>query len=309
MNILITGGAGFIGSNLCEYMVKKGYNVYVLDNLSTGKIDNLSRLIESSKIKFYNGDIRDKKLVDNVMANIESIIHLAAIVSVPYSLDNPVETNDVNVGGTITLIKSALKHRVKSFIYISSCAVYGDPLYTPIDENHPTNPISPYAVSKLSGEEYVKLYTRLYNLRSVILRLFNVYGPKQSINPYSGVIVKFIQRLKDGKPPIIYGDGEQTRDFIYVLDVANAIELSLDYKGSSDVFNIGFGKEVTINKLANILMDIFNFKSKPIYEPKRPGDIIRSVADISKATKYLGFQPKTGLRDGLLNTLSYYVND
>jgi len=307
MNILVTGGAGFIGSNLVSDLVDKGFNVYVIDNLSTGDIENIRELIESNKIEFYKGDIRDQELISKVVNSCDVVIHCAAIVSVQYSIENPVETNSVNIDGTVNLLNTAVNSKVKNFIFISSCSVYGNPLYLPIDESHPLNPISPYAISKLSAEKYVSLYSRLYDLNSVILRLFNVYGPRQGVNPYSGVIVKFINRVKLRKPPIIFGDGLQTRDFIYVMDVAKAIELSIEFRGKGEIFNIGSGKEITIKELAEMIMDLFNVKYEPIFAEPRPGDIKRSVANIHKAVRHLNFWPEIELKEGLAKTIQYYI--
>ncbi|MEM3443113.1 MAG: SDR family NAD(P)-dependent oxidoreductase, partial [Candidatus Bathyarchaeia archaeon] len=214
MKVLVTGGAGFIGSHLVERLLKEDCNVVVLDDLSSGKTENLD--LKNRNLIFLKGGIRDKELVKKALKDVEVVFHLAALVDVPFSVKNPLLVNQVNVCGSLNILEESIKTNVEKFIYASSCAVYGEPQYLPINEEHPTNPLSPYAVSKLAIEKYCQVFNKLYGLKTVSLRLFNVYGPRQEGDSYSGVISRFIRQLRSGKPPIIFGDGSQTRDFVYV---------------------------------------------------------------------------------------------
>lgn len=299
--VLVTGGAGFIGSHLVDRLVRMKHEVSVVDNLFTGKIGNLQSHIESGKINFLRGDVRDENFVQDSVRGVDAIIHLAAIASVPFSVEKPVLTNEVNVNGTVNLLRAAVKNDVKKFLLISSCAVYGDPKYLPVDEKHPLQPLSPYAASKVAAEYYCKAFTRTYGLKTVILRLFNVYGSRQrGENSYSGVITVFIKNLIRGKPLTVYGDGEQTRDFIHVKDVSEAALLALEHeKVNNEIFNVGSGRETSVNRLAELLIKIYGEKVKVVYEKPRRGDIKRSYADIRKIRKVLGFKPKTSLESGL----------
>jgi len=299
--VLVTGGAGFIGSHLVDRLVRTKHEVSVVDNLFTGKIGNLQSHIESGKINFLRGDVRDENFVQDSVRGVDAIIHLAAIASVPFSVEKPVLTNEVNVNGTVNLLRAAVKNDVKKFLLISSCAVYGDPKYLPVDEKHPLQPLSPYAASKVAAEYYCKAFTRTYGLKTVILRLFNVYGSRQrGENSYSGVITVFIKNLIRGKPLTVYGDGEQTRDFIHVKDVSEAALLALEHeKVNNEIFNVGSGRETSVNRLAELLIKIYGEKVKVVYEKPRRGDIKRSYADIRKIRKVLGFKPKTSLESGL----------
>lgn len=299
--ILVTGGAGFIGSHLVDRLMKKGYEIVVLDNFFSGNIENIKHHSESEMFHLVKGDVRSSDDVKEAMSDVEAIFHLAAIVSVPISIENPLLVNDVNVRGTLNLLDAGLKSDVKRFIYTSSCAVYGEVDRLPIDELCPTNPISPYAVSKLAAEYYCKVFFENYGLDTLCLRYFNVYGPRQVGNSYGGVITKFINRLKHTKPPIIYGDGEQTRDFVYINDVVEADILALNCRHcSGEAINVGTAKPTTINELANLLIEIFGQAPvKPVYATAREGDIQNSHADIRKAERKLGYKPKITLTEGI----------
>jgi len=298
--VLVTGGAGFIGSHLVEGLVKEGFEVIVLDNLSTGRMENL-RHLDDAKVRFVEGDIRDGTVAKEASKDVEVVFHLAAIASVPYSIENPVITHDVNVNGTRTLLEASLRNRVGRFIYVSTCAVYGEPEYLPIDENHPVNPISPYGVTKLEAERFCKEFYKTYGLEITILRPFNVYGLRQRNDQYSGVIARFIERLSNGQPPTIYGNGTQTRDFIHVKDAVEAFMLTLSSKDAvNETFNIATGVPTSTNQMAQLLIELFGAKDvNPQYLGARPGDINHIYADVKKAKSHLRFEPRVHLKEGL----------
>jgi len=304
--ILVTGGAGFIGSHLVEKLAERGYKIKILDNLSTGKITNFdSALLHNELVDFVEGDIRDKALVSKCLNDIDIVVHLAAQISVPFSIQNPQFNNEVNIGGTKNLLKSSVENKINKFVFISSCAVYGDTVYLPVDEKHPTNPISPYAESKFIAEQECLNLNSGHHLGSVVLRFFNVYGPKQGLNEYSGVITKFMDRIKQRLPLTIYGDGSQTRDFVYVQDIVNAIVLAVEEKDvNGEIFNIGAGKAITIDKLAKTMLSLTGKELEIVRAPEREGDIKHSYANISKANKFLGYNPQFSLNEGLTNLLS-----
>ncbi|MEM1588487.1 MAG: NAD-dependent epimerase/dehydratase family protein [Candidatus Bathyarchaeia archaeon] len=294
MKILITGGAGFIGSHLALYLKQEGYEVIVFDNFERS-IKNAKTILNGIRIEKL--DLRKdlRKLVKHAKKSV--IIHAAAYISAKESINKPLEYLDNNVASTINLLKATSKI-AKKIIYLSSAAVYGNPEYLPIDEEHKLNPINPYGASKLSSEYYVKAYHNLYGVDYVILRLFNVYGEWQK-GEYAGVISKFINKAKKKKPLIIYGDGLQTRDFVYIEDVAKAVKLAIETSDSKGIYNIGFGKPTTINQLAEIIMKAFSIDEKPIHLPERKGDIKHSYANISKAVKLLGYKPEIDLKKGI----------
>lgn len=306
--ILVTGGAGFIGSHIVDRLLKEGYEVTVIDNLSTGRMENIVHNQNKKSFHFVNGDIQNETLTKKVTEDIDAVFHEAALISVPRSLEDPLLTNRVNVLGTLNLLEACRNSDVKKFIYASSCAVYGQTRTLPQHEKLTPQPISLYAASKLAAENYVKVYHEVYGLNTTCLRYFNVYGPRQTYGPYSGVITIFIKRLLENKPPIIYGDGNQTRDFIYVEDVVEANMLAFHKKNAmGEVFNIATGKQTTINQLAAMLRKIMNKTDlKPIYTDPRPGDIKHSYADITKAKKLLHYNPKTSLLDGLTKLIKWY---
>ena len=294
--VLVTGGAGFIGSHLVDRLANEGCRVVVLDDLSSGSLENIRGNLDSGRVRFIEGDVRDSKVVEDAVKDVDLVCHLAAVVSVPYSMREPLLTHEVNVTGTLNLLIASLKHEVERFVYLSTCAVYGEPEYLPIDEAHPTSPVSPYAASKLAAEHYCMAFQQAYGLKTVILRPFNVYGLRQN----DGVVARFIQRVKKGDLPIIYGNGGQTRDFVYVWDAVDAILLALKHDGAvGKVFNLGTGKATTVNELAGLLLRIFGKELKPIREEPRIGDVRQSCADISKAEKELGYRPCFSLEKAL----------
>jgi len=299
--VLLTGGGGFIGSHTAERLLVDGHSVVVLDNLYTGKMQNLKRCSDDPNFRFIKGDIRDKKTVDGAMAGVDAVIHQAAITSVPLSIKNPKFVCSVNVAATMSLLESCVTNDVARFIFASSAAVYGAAKKMPVSENAPTKPLSPYGESKLRVEKYCQKFWKEHGLETVCLRYFNVYGPRQTVGQYAGVISKFFDRLKNKLPPIIYGDGKQTRDFVYVGDVAEATVTALGCgTAAGKVLNIGTGKATSLNQLSRTFMKLMhcsNVKSK--YVAPRAGDIRHSLADITKAKEILGYRPKVSLEQGL----------
>jgi len=256
-------------------------------------------------IEFVRGDVRDYGVVESAVRDVDAVVHLAALIDVAESVEKPDLYFDVNVRGTYNVTKAS--RSINTFVFASSSAVYGDPIRVPIPEDHPLMPKSPYAASKVSGEAFVQAFANQYGFRPVILRLFNVYGPKQS-RAYAGVITEFIRRVSRGEPPVIFGDGEQTRDFVHVSDVVETIMLSLRNEEARGVFNIGSGEGVTINHLARLILKLMGREDlKPIYAPPRPGDIRYSIADITRARKELGFKPKVKLEVGIKELIRHNV--
>jgi len=307
--ILVTGGAGFIGSHLVDKLLEEGIEVTVIDNLSTGRRENITHNQNRKEFHFIKGDIKNAALVKETVKDMDAVFHEAAMVSVPRSLKNPILTNKVNVTGTLNLLEACRNSNVKKFIHASSSAVYGEPQTLPLHEKLPPQPVSPYAASKLAAENYVKIYHEVYGLNTVCLRYFNVYGPRQTYTPYSSVIITFINRLLKNEPPIIHGDGEQTRDFIHIKDVVQANLLALKKKNATgEIFNIATGKQTTINQLAAMLQQIMNKTNlKPVHTDPRPGDIRHSYADITKARKILQYEPKISLKQGLTKLVEWYT--
>ncbi|MBI4146559.1 SDR family oxidoreductase [Candidatus Woesearchaeota archaeon] len=300
MKILVTGGAGFIGSHLVEALVEQGHQVTVLDNLRSGKQENLAAV--KNKITFLNEDINCQEL-EKAMHGKDAVFHLAAIASVPYSVEHPKETHEVNATGTLNVLLAAKKAGVKKFIYTSTAAVYGDDPQLPKTETSPLKPQTPYALTKLAGENYVRLFNTLYGMQTIALRFFNVYGPRQDpASPYSGVITKFLNTLNQDKQPNIYGDGVQTRDFVYVKDVVQALVAALA-KETTGVFNIGTGIQASINELLAHLNELLGKKTPALYTAGQAGDIRHSVADITAAQKILAYKPKYTLHEGLEETV------
>jgi UDP-glucose 4-epimerase len=294
MKVLITGGAGFIGSNLASYLKQEGYDVIVFDSFERS-IRNAKNVLKGIAIEKLDlrGDLR--KIIKHARKSV--IVHAAAYINAKESIKKPLEYLENNVASTVNLLKATSKIAEK-IIYLSSAAVYGEPKHLPINEEHDLNPINPYGASKLSAEYWVKAYSNLYAVNYVILRLFNVYGEGQK-GEYAGVISKFIEKARKRKPLIIYGDGLQTRDFVYVGDVAKAVKLAIKTKNSNEIYNIGFGKATTINQLAKIVMDAFGFYKKPVYMPERKGDVKHSQANILKAMKLLDYKPEVPLKEGI----------
>lgn len=303
MKILITGGAGFIGSNLARAFVLKNYKVRVVDNLSTGKMENLNGIIE--KIEFLPADITDEKAMEGTFKHIDHVIHLAAITSVQKSLEDPDLTFKVNVEGTRNILKFSEKFNVRKLIFASSCAIYGNPEKLPVSEDSKLFPLSPYAESKVEGENSCLEFLKK-GINIVILRFFNVFGLKQDADsPYSGVISNFAKKILKGERPVIYGDGKQTRDFVYVDDVLSAIEKALFSKSETRIFNIGSGKGYSVNQIFEILKKISGFKGEPEFKEERKGEVRHTLADISKAQIELRWKPEISIEDGLKRTFEY----
>lgn len=300
MRVLVTGGAGFIGSHVVDRLLEEGHGVVVLDNLFTGDLQNLKPHASKPSFRFVRGDVRDVRAVKEVVTGVDAVIHEAAITSVQFSLEKPSLTKEVNVGGTLNLLDACLRAGVKSFVFASSCAVYGAPSKLPISEKEELKPLSPYGESKVEAEELCRTFYEDHGLKTIRLRYFNVYGPRQVAGEYAGVMVKFLERLRRGQPPIIFGDGEQTRDFVYVGDVVEATLLALDKGGAGEVYNIGTGEATSINQLCNLfLRALGKLDLKPIYVKARPGEIRHSRADVTKARGELGFKPKVSLEEGI----------
>ncbi|MDN7012266.1 SDR family oxidoreductase [Methanoculleus sp. FWC-SCC3] len=306
MRYIVTGGAGFIGSNLAERLARNGHEVVIVDDLSAGRRENIDHLLVHPRVIFIEGSVTDLDLLIDACAGADGIFHQAAVASVPRSVANPLETNAVNVTGTLNVLWAAKECNVPTVVAASTSAIYGDDPVFPKRETMAAGPLSPYAVSKLAGEYYGKVFADLYGIRTVFLRYFNVFGPRQDPNSeYAAVIPKFITRLLEDKPPIIYGDGEQTRDFIFVTDVVRANILSME-GGASGVFNIAGGSRISLNHLASILAEITSIHHQPIYEPPRPGDVRDSLAEITRAQDAFGFSPHSTLEAGLRETVAWF---
>ncbi len=309
---LVTGGAGFIGSHLSEALLKEGHGVRILDNFSTGRRENLREIQRSfpSGLEIMEGDIRDQKVCEQATAGMDFVFHEAAQISVPQSVLDPETTQEINIRGTLNLLLACKKAGVKRMVLASSTAVYGDnpsesQARRPKREGLIPRPLSPYALSKLVGEYYAQLFSRLYDQPAVALRYFNVYGPRQDPNSeYAAVIPKFIERLQMNLPPFIYGDGGQSRDFVFVQDVVQANLMACHQEGiAGEVFNIASGRSYTLLQLFDHLKKIIKSVQSPLFAPVRPGDIRHSRASIRKAVKFLGYRPHFGLRQGLKETV------
>ncbi|MCP8310029.1 MAG: SDR family NAD(P)-dependent oxidoreductase [Candidatus Methylarchaceae archaeon HK01M] len=299
--VLVTGGAGFIGSHLVDRLIKEGFEVTILDNLSSGRVGNIAHHFKSKKFKLVNGDIRNRSIVREYVSGVDAIIHLASLISVEKSIENPYETYEVNTTGTFNLLDEAVRKGVKRFVYASSTAVYGEENPLPLKEDNPLRGlISPYAASKASAECYCRALCKSHGLETVILRYFNVYGPRQERNPYSGVIAKFVKNCMNNQPLMIYGDGNQTRDFIYVDDVVEATMLALEKDVIDEIFNVCTGRPTRIKDLAQIVKEISGRNELTIIHDKpRLGDIKDNYGDPKKAEAFLGFRSKVRLEDGI----------
>jgi len=310
MKVLVTGGAGFIGSNLVkELLLDQGTDVRVLDNLSTGSLSNLEGVL--TKIDFIKGSVTDINTVNNACLGIDVIFHLAAKISVEESINNPVLTNTVNVGGTLNILSAAKDNNVKKIIFSSSAAVYGCVEAIPVKETDVINPESPYAVQKYFGEKYCEYFSKHHGISTVCLRYFNVYGPyQQESSGYAGVIYKFIKNAILNKATTIEGDGKQTRDFVFVKDIVNANILAYKSlkKFSGNIYNIGTGKETTVLELYNTIKQISGNKASVTHSEKRVGDIYRSCANIDLSKTHLGYSPTTSLKEGLGQTIVWVKN-
>ena len=300
-SVLVTGGAGFIGSHTVDALLNEGYSTWVLDDLSTGSLRNLRRLKSERKFHFRRGSTLQPKLVESIARKVDAIIHLAAIISPYYSVKKPKIVNSVNVTGTINVLNAAVQERIQKLVFASSSSVYGNQTLLPIVEDSSLHPFTPYGASKLAGEKYCEAYFRTYGLKTIALRYFNVYGARQSANPYSGVIAIFAKKLKAGLCPTIFGDGKQTRDFVHVSDVVRAnLQALASAKGIGEAFNVGTGHPTTVNELSSLLAGLCRRPElTPRHLPDREGDIRDSYSNMTKANAILSFQPKTGLKQGL----------
>jgi len=325
--ILITGGAGFIGSNLTEHLLKLGYKVIVLDDLSRSTTASLRACYNySPNFYFINGSILDFPLVDRLVNTADMVFHLAAQVHWEESIDDPVSSYQINAMGTLNMLEAlrrnmVRKDPVKLMLYASSSEVYGTAQYVPMDERHPFNPQSPYAAGKAAADRLCSSYHHVYNLPVVILRQFNTYGPKQMLKGYSAVVPKFVSQVLNGNPPTVYGDGSQTKDFHYIGDLVNAYTLIIEKWRELELFgeaiNFGTGKETSINMLANTILEAASEKTgqplkekiPPIHLPKRPGEVMRFAADISLAKKKLGFEPKVDLKEGITKYVEWFMKE
>ncbi len=304
--ILITGVAGFIGSNLADRCLELGANVIGIDNMFNGSIHNLKNAQQGKDFQLVKGDIRDYSLLLEISKEIEIIYHVGAFTSVPQSIIMPETCNAVNVNGTINILNVARKNDIEKVIFSSSSSVYGDTNKLPLTEDMPRNPISPYGTSKLAGESYMQSFHHIYGLKTIILRYFNVFGPRQKDSPYSGVTAIWIGRIQRNEPLVIFGNGENSRDFTYVKDVVQGNLLAGEKNVSGEIFNIGAGSPISLNNLAALLLRLTNRQDLLIkHTDPRPGDIIHSYADISKAKNQLDFIPQYDQKSGLKEYLSW----
>lgn len=303
---LVTGGAGFIGSHICEALVKRGDRVRVIDNLMTGYRHNLTHL--ENQVEFIEASITDEKAVGQAMEGVKFVFHQGAIPSVPRSVKDPRLNHDANVNGTFNVLMAAREAGVKRVMFAASSSAYGETEVLPKVETMMPSPLSPYAAAKLMCEYYCQTFTRVYGLETVCLRYFNVFGPRQDpTSPYSGVISKFITSLLTGQTPVIFGDGEQSRDFTYVDNVVQAnLKAAESSEASGRVINIAVGERITLNNLLAELQKIIGTNLTPQYEPTRAGDVKHSLADVTLAKKYLGVEKLVPLTEGLRRTVEWY---
>ena len=306
--VLITGGAGFIGSHLTEDLVKNGYSVKIMDDFSTGSVNNVMELFNYKNFKMVRGSITDKELLAKATSDVDAIFHLAAQVHVDRSVIEPRRTFEINTIGTLNVLDAALENNIELVAYASTSEVYGSAKYTPMDEDHPLNPASPYAASKAAADRLCFSYYNTYKLPVVIVRCFNTYGPRQKNSGYAAAIPKFLRRASAHLPPIIYGDGLQTRDYMYVKDAVKAYKLVLNSyeKVLGQAINFGTGQEVTILDLAKTIVGLSRNNFVPIHTAPRPGEVKRLCADITKARKMLGFEPGYTLKKGLQEFARWY---
>jgi nucleoside-diphosphate-sugar epimerase len=306
MRYMVTGGAGFIGSNTVDELVKRGHSVVVLDDLSSGKEDNLAEV--RNKITFMKASITDLEAVRKAVHEAECVIHLAARTSVPRSMKDPIETNHINVDGTLNVLVAARDAKVKRIVFAASSSAYGETPTLPKVESMPPAPISPYGVTKYVGELYAQTFGRCYGLENVALRYFNIFGPRQDPgSPYSGVLSRFAAAFLEDTPPVIYGDGEQSRDFTYVENAVQANLLASEAPNvSGKVFNIGTGSRYTLNQTLELLRGHSGKNLQAQYDPPRDGDIRDSQADITQARELLGYDPQVSFEEGLQRTLDWY---
>ncbi len=305
---LVTGGAGFIGSNIVAKILENGDSARVLDNFSTGKRENIQEFLNNPNFELLEGDIIDLETCRKAIKGADFILHQAALPSVPRSIKEPINSNNANVVGTLNMLVASRDQGVKKFVYASSSSIYGDNPELPKKEDFPIVPISPYALTKYTGERYCQLFWKIYGLPTICLRYFNVFGPKQDFTShYSGVIAKFINCFIEGETPVIFGTGEQSRDFTFIDNVVLANMLAVKTEeGNGEVFNIACHQQTSLNQLIEFLNEITGQNVKPEHQAKRPGDVPHSLADISKAKEVLGYRPLVDFKDGLQKTLDWY---
>lgn len=304
-NYLVTGGAGFIGSHLCGRLVQDGHSVRVLDNLWSGKRDNLSHV--TGQVDFVEADLRDDAAVAAAVADIDFVLHHGAIASVQFSVEQPLVEQQVNAVGTLKVLDAARSAGVKRVVFAASAAAYGMDPATPKIESMAAVPSSPYGLSKVTGEHYCRIYSEVFGLETVCLRYFNIFGPRQDpSSPYSGVISIFARRMLAGEPPTVFGDGQQSRDFAYVDNVVEANLLACQVSSAAgEVYNIGCERSISVNQLIGHLNDALGTSFDAVYEDPRPGDVRVSLADISRARQGLGYRPVVGFEEGLRNTVTW----
>ena len=305
MRALVTGGAGFIGSHIAERLVNEGHEVRIVDNLSSGHRENFAGFAD--KVEFVKGDIRDLGLLERLTEGCDWVFHQAAVVSVPYSVEHPQETHDVNIQGTLNVLLAARKNKVKRVMFACSAATYGEDPELPKRETMAPQPCSPYGVEKITGEYYLGVFNQLYGVETVSLRYFNVFGPRQDPrSPYSGVISVFVDRTLTDKTPLVFGDGEQYRDFVYVGNVVDANMLAATVPGAAGrCYNVGCGEKTSLNDLLRTLGKLAGRELRADYTDPRAGDIRESVADIGRIRTELGYAPKVGVEEGLRSLLDY----
>ncbi len=306
---LITGGAGFIGSNITDRLLEQGHTVRVIDNFLTGKRENLSKALNGGGFELIEGDIRNLDTVRKACKGIDFVLHEAAIPSVPRSIDDPIATNEVNINGTLNVLKAAYENKVKRVVYAASSSAYGDTAVLPKKEDMIPSPLSPYAVSKLTGEYYCRVFTGVYGLETVSLRYFNIFGPRQDPNStYAAVIPKFITAMLKGESPTVYGDGEQSRDFTYIENViqANINACYASKEAAGKLFNIACGTRFTLNTVLGLLEKILGKKANPQYLQPKKGDVKHSQADITNASKYIDYKIEVDFETGLKKTVDYF---
>jgi nucleoside-diphosphate-sugar epimerase len=303
---LVTGGAGFIGSTLVRKLLDQGERVRGADNFSTGRRENLAGVLD--RIELLEGDLADEAVARKAVAGVDYVLHEAAIPSVPRSIEDPMASNRANITATLNMLVAARDARAKRFVYASSSSAYGDSEVLPKVETQPDNPISPYALTKLTGEKYAVIFHRIYGLSTVSLRYFNVFGPRQDPNsPYSAVISKFVTAALQGHRPTVHGDGEQSRDFTFVENVVSANLLACQAEGVSGmVFNVGTGERHSLNELLGTLSTLLGRDLDPEYVPPRRGDVRHSLADIGRARQHLGYEVKVGFEQGLRRTVAWF---
>ncbi len=303
---LVTGGAGFIGSHIVYALLNKGEKVRIIDDFSTGKKENISSF--EKDIEVFEGSILDYDLLLKVTRGVDVIYHQGAVTSVPKSIKNPVLSNEVNVGGTVKLLKAAVKNNVHRIIYAASSSAYGNTMILPKREDMNANPLSPYAISKYAGELYCKIFHDIYGIETISLRYFNVFGPKQDPHSeYSAVIPKFIHSILQSERPIIYGDGSQSRDFTYIDNVVSANLLAAKAANiSGEVINVGTGNRINLNQLVSSINSILDKQMVPIHANERIGDVKDSLADITKAKQLIGYEPSISFKEGLKRTIHWF---